>query len=229
MWLVLCDRTDLAALWAFRGLAARGLEPLELVTADALAYALRWEHRVGAEGASIAVELAGGRRIEGEGVRGVLNRLVGVPDGHLRHATPADREYAAQELSAFFLSWLASLPGPVLNEATAQGLSGRWRHRSEWLALAAEAGLPTAPFRMNGAQPEEAMWKAHRSALVVCGEALGAPDPLAAGCVQMAALAGTGILGVDFDREWRVTGATPLPDLRSGGEPALDLIAAALS
>ena len=231
MWLVLCDRTDHAALWAARGLAARGLVPLELVTADALAYALRWEHRVGAGGASIAIDLADGRRIEGERVRGVLNRLVSVPSAHLRHAAAADADYAAHELAAFFLSWLAALPCRVLNAPTAQGLCGRWRHRSEWLALAAAAGLPIASFRVDGAAPDSGTWNAARAVLVVEGEAVadGAPAALCRGCVRLAALADARVLGVDFDDAWRVEGATPLPDLRTGGERGLDLLAAALA
>jgi hypothetical protein len=231
MWLVLCDRTDHAALWAHRGLAARGLEPLELVTADALAYALRWEHRVGAAGASVVVELGDGRRIDGAGVRGVLNRLVAVPDGHLALAREADRDYARQELHAFFVSWLASLPGRVVNRPTPQGLCGSWRHRSEWLALAASAGVPIAPFRMNGDVPDGGFVPAARTVVVVAGEAVGGGLPAAvrSGCVRLARLAGAGVLGVELAADGRVAGATPLPDLRLGGELALDLLAEALS
>jgi hypothetical protein len=231
MWLVLCDRNDVPALWAARGLAARGLEPLELVTTDALAYALRWEHRVGAAGASIAVELADGRRIDGDGLRGVLNRVVALPEAHLHRAAPADLDYARQELSAFFLSWLAALPCPVVNAPTAQGLSGGWRHRSEWLALAARAGLPIAPFRMNGTTPAAVAWASARTVVVVGGEAVSpeAPAPILAGCARLAGLVETAVLGVDFDAAWRVEGATPQPDLRLGGDRALELLAAALS
>ena len=234
MWLVLCDRTDHAALWAHRGLAARGLEPLDLVTADALAYALRWEHRIGTAGASVVVELGDGRRIDGGSVRGVLNRLVAVPDGHLALAREADRDYARQELFAFFVSWLTSLPGRVVNRPTPQGLCGSWRHRSEWLALAAAVGLETVPFRMNGDMPDGGFGfgvrAAARTVVVVAGEALGAglPRPVRAGCGRLAELAGAALLGVELTADGRVTGATPLPDLRLGGERALDLLAAAL-
>jgi hypothetical protein len=232
MWLVLCDRTDHAALWAHRGLAARGLEPLELVTADALGYALRWEHRVGAAGASVVVELGDGRRIDGGSVRGVLNRLVTVPDGHLALARAADREYARQELFAFFVSWLTGLPGRVVNRATPQGLCGSWRHRSEWLALASAAGLETVPFRMNGDVPDGGfgVGAPARTVVIVEGEALGPglPATVRAGCVRMAELAGATVLGVELAADGRVTGATPLPDLRLGGDRALDLLAAAL-
>ena len=45
MWLVLCPSSDVAGRWAFEGLRARGLAPIELVTSESLAYA-RWDHRV---------------------------------------------------------------------------------------------------------------------------------------------------------------------------------------
>jgi len=78
MWLVLCDDHDLAAQWAFLGLAERGLAPLELVTSGALAHARRWVHRVTTGGAHVEVTLHDGRTFDSRRVRGALNRLVGV-------------------------------------------------------------------------------------------------------------------------------------------------------
>ena len=139
MWLVLCASTDVSALWAAQGLNARGLEPLEVVSAEMLAQSQRWEHRVGAKGVTIDITQADGRRLRSDTVRGVLNRLVSVPYAPLLLAHPADRDYASQELTAFFLSWLYALSLPVINRPTPQGLAGQWRHRSEWLWLAAQA------------------------------------------------------------------------------------------
>jgi hypothetical protein len=48
MWLLLCDRSDRSALWAFRALRARGLA-LELVTTSVLMCALTWEHRLSSQ------------------------------------------------------------------------------------------------------------------------------------------------------------------------------------
>ena len=242
MWLVLCERGDLAALWASRGLAARGLEPLEVVSADALAYALRWEHRLDSAGASVEVRLADGRTIGGGRVRGVLNRLVSLPDGHLAAAAPPDREYARQELSAFFLSWLNALPAPVLNRPTPHGLSGPWLRLSEWLALAHEAGLPTPAVRWGSSdgydesRPERAPVRPPLvSVVVVDGGVVGRPVPpaVAAGCRRLAKLSGTDVLGVELGtgsaRRWTFAAATPLPDLRVGGGRLLDRLAAALA
>jgi hypothetical protein len=236
MWLVLCERGDRDALWAYRGLAARGLVPLELVTGDALVAARRWEHRLGPEGASIEVELADGRAIRGEEVRGVLNRLVGIPVERLARAAPADKEYATEELHAFFLSWLVALPCRVLNRPVPQGLSGAWLERSEWLTLAGRAGLSTPSYRRTSVRSSGQRIGGDgtaRSVIVVGERALGPPAPRAvvAGCGRLARLAGAEILGVDFRvgaGRWVFHAATPLPALRRGGGRLLDLLVAAL-
>src|SRR5262245_39541024 len=72
----------------------------------------------------------------------------------VNHGGPS-REYASQELAAFCLSWLYALPSPVINRATPQGLAGQWRHRSEWLWLAAHAGLPTSLYRTTSEAPRD--------------------------------------------------------------------------
>lgn len=157
----------------------------------------------------------------------MLNRLVAVGPTSLHRAAAADREYASQELYAFWLSWLAALPGRVLNRPSPQGLSGPWLERTEWLMLAARAGLPT-PAYQGGSRP--ALSGPARRIIVVGRKALGpaAPREVVAGCGRLARFARTAILGVDFDRAWLFAGATPLPGLRRGGEPMLDLLAAAL-
>jgi hypothetical protein len=144
-----------------------------------------------------------------------------------------------QELHSFFLGWLSALPGVVINRPTPWGLAGQWRHVSEWVALAAQAGLPVPPYRLSSRDLSEAAGYVTRLApdgvplttLIVAGDAvLGAPAPphIAAGCLRLAELTDTALLGVEFvvDREgiWTFVGATPQPDLRLGGEPLLDTL-----
>ena len=239
MWLILCSANDAVAEWARRGLASRGLGPLEVVYAEALPYARRWEHRVGAAGACVRVELRDGRRFTSDGLRGVLNRLTHVPTQHL--SMLPDQEYISQELTAFFMSWLYSLPCPVLNRPTAQGLCGPWLHASEWALLAARAGLPTPAYRQGGGDFIDET-KAERTlfprgtetttALVVGGRVF-APrvfnGEMEEGCLRLSALVSTPLLGVEFARgrrgEWQFAGATPLPDLCAGGDPLLGALA----
>jgi hypothetical protein len=70
--------------------------------------------------------------------------------------------------------------------------------------------------------------------VVVGGKTCGAAAPASvlAGCGRLAALSSTELLGVEFTDgtagSWNFAGATPLPDLRFGGEALLDALAALL-
>lgn len=238
MWLILCSAHDAVAEWARRGLASRGLAPLEVVYAEALPYGLRWEHRIGEAGAYVGFELRDGRRITSDGLRGVLNRLTHLPTQHL--SMLPDQEYISQELTAFSMSWLYALPCPVLNRPTAQGLCGPWLHVSEWVTLAARAGLPTPVYRQGGGdlidetKTERTLFpRETTTGVVVVGGRVFGPRvftrEMEEGCVRLSALVSMPLLGVEFGRgedgEWQFASATPLPDLSAGGEPLLDALA----
>jgi hypothetical protein len=244
MWLVLCASSDLSAIWAYEGLRQRGLDPIRLITTEEFDYGVRWEHRVGAGGAGVHFTLADGTLIRSSDLRGVLNRIVYVPAGNLLLIQPSDRDYVQEELGAFFLSWLHALPGPMLNRPSPQGLSGQWRHASEWLCLAAQAGLPAATYRQSSHDLGQGRSTATsvvppgtpvRTILVIDGHLAGPPAPahILEGCLRLAALAKTELLGVEFTVEaggrWTFVGATTHPDLRPGGERLLDLLTRALT
>jgi hypothetical protein len=245
MWLVLSAASDAAARWACQGLKARGLEPLEWISQEALAEASRWEHRLGAQGTGLAIGLADGRCIRDSALRGVLNRLTSVPEAMLVDAHAQDRDYAAQEMSAFFLSWLHGLPGSVLNRASPAGLGGAWRHASQWFWLATQAGLPAPPYRQasQGDAAYHVEWDSRRSrpaedtttVFVVHGRvvATSVPESVQRGCQRLAELSATELLGIDLAISptglWTFAGASPCPDLRRGGEALLDTLAEALA
>ncbi|HEY7164245.1 MAG TPA: hypothetical protein VIB79_06760 [Candidatus Binatia bacterium] len=230
MWWVFCGTNDLSALWAARGLKALGLEPLEIVTSESLTYNRRLEHRVRTGSSNVIIELADGRVLESRAVRGVLNRLGLLPSAHFDAANTVDRDYAQQELYALFLSWLHSLPGPLLNRPTPQGLSGAWRHLSEWMWLAGKAGLMTPPYRLGGLGESYDGGRdsiiSNRMAIVTddvtCEPAM--PPQVRAGCLALARLSGTALLGIHFhvaNGQWTFVSATPAPDLHLGGDPVL--------
>lgn len=243
MWLVLCSSHDASAHWAYKGLGARGLAPLHMISAEALTYSRLWEHRLGADGAGVSFTLPDGRVFSDKEVRGVLNRMSWVSVGHL--SVSRDHDYFSQEFAAFFMSWLYALPEPVLNRPTPQGLCGQWRHLSEWVLLASQAGLPTPLYRqssfdrvdeMKGQRTLFPAGTPTRQAIVLSGRVFGQPgmpDEIRANCLRFAALSGTSLIGIDFSRgdesAWAFAGATPLPDLRAGGEPLLDVLAEELS
>ncbi|NCT81952.1 MAG: hypothetical protein GXC94_02315 [Comamonadaceae bacterium] len=245
MWLVLCDAHDAAAAWAGQQLRARGLQPLEILSADQLALSDFQEHRLeGRRGWTLRLRTEAGLQIDGAGLQGVLNRLYTVPIGHWRQAPEADQAYVQQELVAFFLSWLFALPCPVINRPTPQGLCGAWRMESEWAWLARQAGLPVAAYRQTsrdrldearGARRLVPQGAAVDSVLVMAGRTFGPalPPALAEACVRLAGLSGTLLLGIDFVRTapqaWSFAGASPTPDLRLGGAPLITALLGALT
>ncbi|MFD7449186.1 hypothetical protein [Kitasatospora sp. NPDC059827] len=238
MWLVLCDPADRAAVWAYEGLRARGLAPLELLSPQTLLGSTRTAHRVDRLGARFTLTLPDGRVLDSRDVDGVLNRVAAPPFGYLPFTTHADAEYAARELSALLLSLLTCLAPVSINPPYGYGLCGAWRSPAEWTALAIRAGLPVPPARVSSdpdAEPPAA--PAGRGDVLVLGEhVIGAPaaedeEPY----VRLARLAeldllGVDLLGVDLHRETGTgdrqpavfAGASPLPDLRPGGDPFLD-------
>ena len=131
-----------------------------------------------------------------------------------------------------------------MNRPTPCGLSGQWRHTSEWICLAAQAGLtvpryvqssrgwsgvPDLPDRTTGAG---AVAKAF---IIVDRTVVGPPAPpsILAKCRLLAKLSKTALLGVKFaaapDGYWTFAGATTHPDLRTGGEEVLDALARVLT
>lgn len=242
MWTVLCTSHDHAAIRAWDGLRSRGLEPLELVTAECLAFSHGWEHRVGSDGAHVRIVLQDGRTLCSSRIRGVLNRLSAPSLDLIAYATAADRDYANCELQAFYLSWLNSLPGVVINRPSPLGLSGGWRHTSEWAIRAARAGLRVGPYRQSardgidrgyfpltpeGTRPSTVIVLRDRVFGAAMPEAI--PETIKAACIRMARAENTELFGVDLyqsaEGEWMFGYATPTPNLAIGGEPLLDYMA----
>jgi len=237
MWIVLCSATDASALWAYDGLRQMGLRPLELVTAEALASAAQWKHTLNG-GAHLTISLADGRSIYSSAIRGVLNRLTGPAPEMLQRAVSSDRDYVQAEMYAFYLSWIYSLPGVVINRPTPLGLSGPWFHPSEWVYRASRAGLPTPHYRLSGRDPMDEAFGTLAPAgattlnlITLCGNVYGGyvPASTARGCAGLAESAGTDLLGLSLylnrDSRWTFAGAMPLPDLTVGGMPLLRALA----
>jgi hypothetical protein len=233
MWLIVCSAEDTSALWAYEMLKARGLSPLELVTADSLLCSLEWEHRVGNCLTETRIRLPDGRMIESNAVLGVINRITSLPEGHLLLADDRDRQYAVEEFYALFMSWLRAFPCPVLNRPAARGLSGSLRSALEWRVMAARAGLPVLPFSSAEKATEERKPSHAPQNLMVIGDHIvgNAPQEVHAGCQRLAQIADVGLLQLQFmvnTQPWQFVSATPLPDLCAGGPPLIDALYDAL-
>ena len=230
MWLVLCEPSDGAALWAYAGLRDRGLSPLELISPQALVCSTRSVHRIGEHGASFEIGLPDGRRLSSGDIKGVLNRWSNVPTNHLIGASESETRYAAEELNALVLSWLACIGRVAINRPSPRGLPGAWRSGSEWAMLAARAGFPVAALRLSShhAPVVQAPAIETRSLIVLGGRIFGAelPPHVAQACARLAQLADTDLLGIELhiDTAHRMYfgAATPWPDLRIGGRGLID-------
>jgi hypothetical protein len=243
MYLVICNSSDKAALWAYNGLKATGLYPLELIIADSLVCSPYFEHRIKNDQVNTKIKLPDGRQINSKLTLGVLNRLHSIPTSNLK-ASKADNLYAFQELNALFISWLYSLPGPVLNPATAQGLSGEFRHISRWILMANSAGLTVPKFEQNSTVADKTPFHnigrllppeiKGKTVFVIDSQIVGkeVPPEIAESCRYMAKLAGTPLLGIEFldspDDSWKFVGATPSPNLTLGGKALLEKLSRAL-
>lgn len=241
MWLILCHEGDLSAQWACAGLRTRGLAPVELITAEMLGPCVRWNHRITMRGSEVEITLSDTQVVRSREISGVLNRLREVPRwGLFQRLEAEDRCYATQELTAFFLSWISALPHPILNPPTPHGLAGRERSRAEWIELALSSGLVTHTYRQSSrTRPDMLTQDAtevslpHVSELVIGQRSFGpAPTAIADDCRRLAERANTPILGISFavnqNGAWIFVDANPLPDLKAGGEPALDALSEVL-
>jgi hypothetical protein len=234
VWMVLCEDDDVSALWVHKGLEHLGL-PIVLLLSSELTPSLRWNHRVGPEGAQIEITLTNGRVLHSGSIMGVFNRLHRLPYWCGQSGIPrGDWVYSREELAAFFLSWMGSFKGPVLNRPTPQGLSGRCLHAMEWTAIAAAAGLRVAPYRYSvgqGAVENECDARSESIDVLIIGDkVIGAPNgELLEPYRNLARLAKTGMLSVGLARDKRgrlyLDHATTRPDLPQHGEAALRAIA----
>ena len=243
MWLILSETDDGSARWAYKGLLNRGLDPIRLVTTRELCIGARWEHRIGNNEISVIIRLADGSKIVNNEVGGVLNLIRSPSPENLILIHPSDRYYVNEELYSFYLSWLYAIGSPIINQPTPHGLTGHWRNHSEWVFLAARAGLPAACHHKSShhSNAHESLHSQSKlqigslqTILVVNGHVAknNVPLPIKKGCRRLSRLSQTALLGVYFsvesDDKWVFAGATTDPDIRDGGELCLDLLARAL-
>jgi hypothetical protein len=202
MIVILCHPTDASALWLHGALAAAGARDNEIVTVEQLVYSRRIVHRMNAAGDAGAIHLADGRVLCPEAITGLVNRTMYVPTGHFAAAGAADRAYATSELAAFLLAWLHGVAGRVINPPLPFALDGGSFDRTTVVHLAAQAGLPTTPLRLNSQASAGGAWPGlvtHR-VVVFDGRIFGQilPRSLQDGCRRLAALLGVPLLQIDL-------------------------------
>jgi hypothetical protein len=231
VWLAICGPDDVAGRWAVAELRRSGLA-IELVEPSDVVREARLVHRVDGAGAQVELVTRTGLSLRGDELRGVLNRLTGVPPDSVDGLAAADRDYVAEEQAAAVASWLAGLPCPVLNRPLPGMLCGRWYRPARWRRLAAAVGLPAADWQLSTLEPWLEPVAARWTTTVIGDEVIASPAAALEGaCRELVGRAGLGLAGLSFgatDDGWRLLDVTPLPDLRAGGQAAVRALAAAL-
>jgi hypothetical protein len=128
--------------------------------------------------------------LAGPDIKGIVSALAVVGPHDLPHIAGGDRDYVAQEMSAFLLAWMSELACPVIDRPTALSLAGCGRSRYEWAAIAHQHGLCADP-----------LWPGETIGVtVVGGHAAGhsRDGPLAAAAVTIAAAAGRSLVTLRF-------------------------------
>jgi hypothetical protein len=242
-WIVLAESADPVGAWLRDGFVSRGL-PAELVTAAELFGAPLWRHEIPTAGAParLHIALADGRRLEGERIAGVVNRLSGVPSVVLDRGEPEDRIFADQEWKALVCSSLYGLAArgvPVIEPPDPYILSGRWRSPAAWVVLASRAGFAVPAWRWTGLLPDAVDTPDSESSLrlLVVGNTVTEADGQggAAAPVSQAMLEACGRLAVEADRTLLAVtaldgeppiflSADPLPDPREWGDAIFDAL-----
>ncbi|MCB0090513.1 MAG: hypothetical protein KDE54_21570 [Caldilineaceae bacterium] len=125
-----------------------GPAQVKWIAAEQIVLAPDWRHRQSSRDAATHMRLTDGSVIDDQ-FGAVFNRLRQIELPHFAAAAPADRDYALAEMQALLLSWLHSLPCPVINPASPQGLGGVYRTHAQWLQLAHVAGLSTQAYHFS--------------------------------------------------------------------------------
>ncbi|MBC7683006.1 MAG: hypothetical protein H7172_11780 [Ferruginibacter sp.] len=104
-----------------------------------------WSHTVDAHGyAHTRLVLPGRAALHSTQIRAVFNRIRHLPVPRLSDPQPADRDYAAQELQALVLSWLAACGDCVVQPLRSQPWLVPQLPLLHWASAAARCGLPVA-------------------------------------------------------------------------------------
>jgi len=225
---VLAHEADLGARSVFERVRRR--QAAEYIVIESLATATVWRQQIRGELGAVELGLADGRVVHGADVTAVLNRVLAPPPAPICFGP--DAEYAEHELTAFAASWIRRLGRRIVNEPSAQGLSGPWRMPLAWRMLAHEIGMLVEPLHLDSIGPPFEPDILPAPILVVAGEAIATvPAGVRAAIRDFTRRVGMPLLGVRIRRvakRWRFLDATPYPDLLAGGEEGIAAVAALL-
>jgi hypothetical protein len=235
MILILADAHDADALWLRAALAPLVAMPLAVLTPARLVYARTIMHHMDSSSTHSCFDFGDGTSLDTSAIRGVVNRMSGAPTDHFSSAEPRERLYAASELQAFLLGWLASLPCPLLNPPAPESLAGAWHSDVVATQLAVLAGLRCRPFVVDADDPPLSSFTGMGSAhFILDGKVIGPMLPARDrdALIQFAHLWGARLVQVETCQEQgRLTflGASSLPHYPRGGPTLVRAMAQVLA
>jgi hypothetical protein len=152
MILLVSTHQDETVRAVYEALSVRQDQPKLLWLTDVeLLSGIGWSHRQADGVTTTTLRLSNGRSVCSTEITAVFNRLSFLNPHYFATFNEVDRQYAASEMFALLLSWLASLRCPFINPVGARDLAGGSRSLLGWLQLAGQSGLPTrqAQFTTN--------------------------------------------------------------------------------
>lgn len=126
-----------------------GSDDVKLVSSEELIYAPHWSHQLDDTNPNSTIILANNTVLSSDEIGVVFNRLRYVVMPHFDQAKQNNREFAIMEMYGLLLSWLQSLPCPIINPPSPRGLGARTLSDIEWFYLASQAGLPVQGFAFS--------------------------------------------------------------------------------
>ena len=201
-----------------------------LLTCEDLSVA-GWRHFLSAESKDFAV--VSGQIVDVADIDAVLIRWPGVFAQELIQIAAHDRDYVANEMMAFLVSWLSSLSCPVINKPTPVNLTGPAWRLEQWTRAAARLGIPVRPARRhvarNTVEKELPVEPAHATVTVVGERCFGNVEPLLLEqSGQLARAADVSLLKVGFtgsEAGSLLAGVDLIPDLADEtADAVLDLL-----
>lgn len=167
-----------------------------------------WRYDVGDPRGSTAG--IGGSETRAANITGVLVRLPAISEEELSHIDPAERSYVAQEMTAFLMAWLSTLPCRVLNRPDPPTLTSPVWSPEKWVLVAHQERVAVTPVRTsvpvlapgpsNFPLPQKETETSSAVVTVVGGRCLGNVDrSLLAGAVRLARRTGSDLLSLRFN------------------------------
>jgi hypothetical protein len=217
MNIVICHPADYPAIAFYRYCNSLKKGSFDLINADVLTCAFKWNFTLKNEGnTGLEILLHNGKTLSLKSTGSVFNRMQYVNLGMWNYAKPEEKDYITQELYSFFVSWLFSFKGRITNIPSPQSLFGAHLEPIAWRKSAADLGINVKETLSCETEAGRERKKLKKYAYVIGNKTCGyippntAPESLTALALEN----NVDFLEVEFESskgEWEFVNATSLP------------------